>query len=683
MRLTISFVILISTAYCADFTTYIGGANQNPYQSTVGALATDAQGDTYVTGSGAFVTKLDPAGGIVFTTTFGQDYSYSYGYSIAVDPLGNIWVGGQTVAANFPLMNALQSSVVSSGSGFVVKMAPDGTVLYSSYFGGTLGASAVNGIATDQSGNVYLTGFTEASDFPTTLGLPASPVNGGFPTPVYGLFAAKLNSTGQKILYSTVIAGTACSSCFAETSKTVGYGIAVDGSGNALVAGATNGGLSAITGGASGPGAFVLKINAAGNGLVYFTYLGSTENPPDSVSNSISFGARPIATDASGNAYLIGYTISPHFPASPGAYQTTYDAFNAPEAFAMKLETSGTTAWATLLGGQSPLNMAVTGAISLDSSGNIWLTGTNGATSPQGADFVAELNTGGSSLQYLAQFPVAEAGQDIAVDSNGVVHFGGTIGLISTVTPTQPLTPRLLSIVNAATVQLSGLIAPGELISLFGTGLGPATPVAASPLNGFFPTSLGGVQVLVDDIPIPLLYVSASQINAEIPSPINGLKNGLADVRVLNNSSMLPDFRMLATTSVLGAFYSGGGYLAVTNQNGTVNSVLNPASPGSYVSLWATGLVSPGVVIDGAVATVANNYCSSCQVNFATYNFNVTGTVQYAGPSPGLIDGLMQINVMIPPTRPQTQSQTPQLQVSLIPSGALLPTFLGFVWVSH
>jgi len=292
------------------------------------------------------------------------------------------------------------------------------------------------------------------------------------------------------------------------------------------------------------------------------------------------------------------------------------------------------------------------------------------------------LSADGSALPYLAEFPLAEAGQAIAVDQSGVVHFAGPIGLVSTITPTQPPTPRVLSIVNAGSGQLSGLIAPGEIISLFGMGLGPAIPVTASPLNGFFPTSLGGVQVLVDDMPIPLLYVSASQINAEIPSPINGLTQGLADLRVLNNSSTLPDFRLLATTSVLGAFYSGGEYLAVTNQNGTVNSALNPATPGSYVSLWATGLVSPGV-IDGAVATVANNYCSSCQVTFTTYDFNVTETVQYAGPSPGLIDGLTQINVMIPPIPPQAQSQTPQLQVSLTTAGASQSTFLGFVWVSY
>lgn len=666
MRLTISFIILISTAYCADFTTYVGGATPNPdNQSTIGALATDAQGDTYVTGSDAFFTKLDPSGQIVFTTTFGRGYTYSYGSSIAVDPSGNIWVGGQTVAANFPLMNALQSSVVSSGSGFLVKMAPDGTVLYSSYFGGTLGGSAINGVATDTSGNIYVTGFTNASDFPTTPGLPASPVNGDLSTGVYGLFAAKLNSTGQKILYSTVIAGPACSTCNAYFSKTVGTGIAVNGSGNAVVVGTSDADLSAIAGGMSSPGNFVFKINAAGNDLVYFTYLeGCT---------------LAITMDASGNAYLTGYANSSDFPATPGAYQTTYDAGNSPEACAMKLSPVGATVWATLLGGQSSPNTAAAG-ISLDSADNVWLTGQNA----QDTNFVAELSADGSTLPYLAEFPLAEAGQAIAVDQSGVVHFAGPIGLVSTITPTEPLTSRVLSIVNAGSGQLSGLIAPGEIISLFGTGLGPATPVAASPLNGLFPTSLGGVRLLVDDVPVPLLYVSASQINAEIPSPINGLKNGLANVQVVNNSSTLPDFRLLATTSVLGAFYSSGEYLAVTNQDGTVNSALNPAAPGSYVSLWATGLVGPGVAIDGAVATAANNYCSGCRVTFNTYDFNVTETVQYAGPSPGLIDGLMQINVMIPPTPSQTRSQTPQLQVSLIPPGALqLPMFLGFVWVSY
>src|ERR1700722_4758580 len=271
MRFCILLAVLALTAYSADFTTYIGGSSRTP-SLAVSAIATDSAGNTYVTGSNAFVTKLDPSGNIVFSASLGP--SNSYGNAIAVDPTGNIWVGGQTTANNFPLVNALQSSGLVTG--FLVKVAPDGTVVYSSYFGGVLGNSGVNGVATDQNGNVYVTGFTDAGDFPTTAGLPASPVTGSYP-PVYGLFAAKLNSTGQNIIYSTVIAGMNCASCGTpNVPRTVGIGIAVDGSGAAVVAGDTNStDLSVHSAGSASPGAFVFMINATGNELVYFTYLGS------------------------------------------------------------------------------------------------------------------------------------------------------------------------------------------------------------------------------------------------------------------------------------------------------------------------------------------------------------------------------------------------------------------------
>jgi streptogramin lyase len=455
----------------------------------VAAIATDPAGNTYVTGSNvldtyvtginAFVTKLDPAGNIVFTVSIGP--AGSYANAIAVDPTGNVWVGGQNLS--LPLVNPLQSTLVGNGVGSLVKIAPDGTVFYSSYFGGTLGSSGVNGVATDQSGNVYVTGFTEASDFPTTPGLPASPVTGGS-APVSGLFATKLNSTGQKILYSTVIAGPAsCAFCF-PVSITMGIGIAIDGAGNALVAGDTStSDLPVTTTGGSGPG-FVFKINAAGNELVYFTYLGSgasvgSSNSPDTAQ------ARPIAAYPSGNAYVAGNT----------------DA----QGFVTKLSPAGTTVWSTPL---SVFNPSTANAISLDRSDNLWLTGGNS---------VAELSADGSAVLYSEPFPAGAAGQDIAVDQSGVVHFAGSLGLISTISPPLFSTPRALSIVNAASGQHTGTVSPGEIISIFGLGLGPTTPVTATPANGLFPTSLGGVQVLVNGTPIPLLYVSASQINAEIP----------------------------------------------------------------------------------------------------------------------------------------------------------------------
>ncbi len=414
MRPLISLLIVTSAAYCADFTTYIGPSSVNQ-SAGVAAIATNSTGNTYVTGSNTldtyvtginpFVTKLDPAGNIVFSVSIGPTGSYAN--AIAVDPAGNVWVGGETLDTDFPLVNPLQSVPAGNGIGFLVKLAPDGTIVYSSYFGGTLGNSGVSGIATDPSGDIYVTGYTDASDFPTTPGLPASPVSGNGRDGAYGVFAAKISSTGQKILYSSVIAGAQNGEACMGFSKTVGLGIAIDGAGNALVAGSTNcTDLPVTTTGGPGPGAFVFKINAAGDQLVYFTYVvlcvGNYNSPNTSP-------ASPIAGDASGNAYVTGSSNN--------------------QGFATKLSPAGMTVWTTPLGGSSP---SAPNAISLDSSDNVWVTATTGTGSAVGPSFVDELSADGPDLLYSEEFPSGEAGQGIAVDQSGMVHFAGSLGLIST-----------------------------------------------------------------------------------------------------------------------------------------------------------------------------------------------------------------------------------------------------------
>ena len=668
MRLLISLAILISPSFSADFTTYVEGVNQ---QYMVSALAADSTGDTYVTGGYAFVTKLDAAGNILFTVPI-ESQCCTTGYAIAVDPAGDVWVGGNTNWQNLPLVNALQSappSASSSAIGFLMKLAPDGTVLYSSYFGGMQGGTTINGIATDQSGNVYLTGSTTSGDFPTTPGLPAWPANRAD----IGTFVTKLNTSGQKILYSTVIAGTKAGQCPDwEIQSTGGLGIAVDATGDAFVAGSTDAtDLPVTLGTKTSCGAFALKINAVGNRLGYLTYLGPAASVVNGVSTSTDVIGRPIAADASGNAYIVGETNSPDFQTTPGAYQSG----NA-GAFVMKLGPDGATMWATLFG--TDLNGANTLAVSLDNANNVWLTGGDGFDSSPYRSYVAGLSADGSTLLYSAQFPSGGAGFDIAVDPADMVHVLGQTGFVSTITPVQPLSPRALAIVNAASDQLDGMIAPGEVISIFGSGMGPMTPLAATPLNRSFPTSLGGVQVLANGTPIPLLYVSASQINAEIPSPLNGSSNGIASIQVVYDSAALPDFRLAVVNSDFAPFQKASGSLAVINQDGTVNEIDNPAKAGSIVSIWATGFGVTGPPANGSVAAAANNYCADCQFRLNWGATNLTETVQYAGASPGLIDGLMQINFMIP-----WQWQTSGAWVIFTPPGRTEPLWLGWVDISQ
>ena len=689
MRILLLAVILATTALGADFTTYIGDANQ--YQVT--AVASDAAGNTYVTGgrvipvaagyplSDVFVTKLDLSGNIVFTTTFGGKEN-DMGSAVATDAVGNIWVGGTTSSEDFPLRGALQTAIGMGTTGFLVKLAPDGTVIYSSYFGGTLGYSSVNGVATDQSGNVYVAGETDSSDFPATPGLPAGTVNSSGSYVTSGAFITKLDSTGTQVLYSGLIAGSVVdcsggSSCFLMDRTTGAVGVAVDGAGEAFIAGNTNTlDLPVTPGGMSGLGAFAAKINAAGSQLAYLTYLG----PPGGVA-IVDYGPSAwitgyaITVDSSGDAYLTGSTNDTNFPATPGAFQTMSNSATSTggltNAFALKLDPAGAIVWATFLGGPGS---DAGNAIATDGSGDVWLTGTNATGFPSATpgstlaagNFLAELSPAGSKLLYSAD--LATAGQGIALDPSGVLHVSSENGLVSTITPGQPFAPRIMGIANSAQGQVSGRIAPSEVVSIFGSGLGPSTPVSAAPENGSFPTTLAGVQVLVNGVPIPLLYVSSSQINAEIPSPLSGVVNDSALIQVINGSAMLPDFRVSVDDIIFGIFINSDGSAKAVNQDGTVNSQSKPAPAGSIVSVWGTGLANPIAPVTGAVEASAADWCSYCEVTIGS----ISQTVDYAGAAPGLIDGVMQINFMTPETGGSSATQV-SFEFSL--GGA------AFIWV--
>jgi uncharacterized protein (TIGR03437 family) len=655
MRVLIALAAFASAGSCADFTTYIGDANQ--YQ--VAAITTDSAGNTYVTGSqviptassaaqdDVFVTKLDVTGNIVFTITFGGKANDN-GNAIALDPSGNIWVGGMTTSADFPLHDALQNraSSFSPGTGFLVKMAPDGKVIYSSYLGGTLGNSGVNGVVADQSG-IYVTGTTSSRDFPTTLALPSGAIDATPITSVSGAFITKLDPTGLHVAYSVVIAGTILNycqsggggSCNLGQRITSGVGIALDAVGEALIAGYTNTSNLPVTAGGSAQGdGFAAKVNAAGTALVYLDDLGWNINETS---------ATAITADAAGEAYLTGSTKDSQFPTTSGAYQTALSP-NATNAFVIKLNPAGATVWATYLGGSGP---DTGNSISLDIAGDVLLTGSNGPNFPttllasaptRSGDFLAELNPAGSALLYSEELP---AGQGIAIDQSTVIHLASRAGLVSTITPGIPFASRIIEIVNAASGSgAGGRIAPSEVISMFGSGLGPATAVSAAPQNGAFPTSLGGVQVLLNGTAIPLLYVSGAQINAEVPAPLKDFR--AAQLQVVNNTAMLPEFRVWVDATDFGAFQTASGSIAAINQDGTFNSVTNPAKAGSIVAIWATGFDPHRLTVDGAIAKGANNWCKSCEITVGSVN----ETVAYAGAAPGLIDGLLQINFMVPAT---------------------------------
>jgi len=298
----------------------------------------------------------------------------------------------------------------------------DPVLAYSTYLGGSIGGSEGDGglgIAVDASGNAYVTGFTESSNFPTTPGAFQTTFGGSVDA-----FVSKLNAAGSALVYSTYLGEI--------DALGGGGGIAVDASGNTYVTGATASANFPTTPGAlqtafsGAEDAFVSKLNAAGSALVYSTYLGGS---------GFSFGSA-IAVDTFDNAYVTGFG-SADFPVTPGAFRTTPDG--SENAFVSKLNGAGSAlVYSTYLGGVS----YGTG-VAVDTSGSAYVTGnvdsSNFPTTPGafqstygggdfGDAFVSKLNATGSALVYSTYLGGGggDVGSAIAVNASGEALVVGT-----------------------------------------------------------------------------------------------------------------------------------------------------------------------------------------------------------------------------------------------------------------
>jgi hypothetical protein len=435
---------------------------------------------------------IDP---LVYSTYIGGS-DFDWGHAIAVDGSGNAYVTGWTASPDYDVTpGAFQTTKGGDADVFVTKLNATGTALvYSTYIGGS-GNDRGNAIAVDGSGNAYVTGYTESTDYDVTLGAFQTTNEGG-----QDVFVTKLNATGTALVYSTYIGGS---------GEEVGRGIAVDGSGNAYVTGYTWSTDYDVTPGAfqttnrGGADVFVTKLNETGTALVYSTYIGGSGNDRgnaiavDGSGNayvtgetySTNYDVTPgafqttnggnwdvfvtklnetgtalvystyiggsgddygygIAVDGSGYAYVTGWTISTDYDVTPGAFQTTYGG-GGWDVFVTKLNETGTAlVYSTYIGGSSD---DVVTAIAVDGSGYAYVTGwtistdydvTPGAfqtTNRGGADvFVTKLNETGTALVYSTYIGGSsiDGGSAIAVDGSGYAYVTGwTISTDYDVTP--------------------------------------------------------------------------------------------------------------------------------------------------------------------------------------------------------------------------------------------------------
>ncbi len=559
------------------------------------------------------VSKVSAAGKPVFATQIPGAFQI---YAIGTDGSGNVLVAGQGPGIGFPTTPGAWAPAPSGpNSSFACKLsAADGSAIFCTYLNSnTMSVVAITG---DPAGNVYL--LAERNTSPSA----ASP--GALSLGNHALRLMKLDPTGTNLLYSAEFGGS---------GREGGTALSVDNAGNSYILGPTS--SPDFPGAANGALPvqspwFIAKIDPAGSRILYASYLRAPYTPS------------AIGLDSNGSLYVTGTSAVGSLSA----------------IFALKFAPDGKSiGWESVLPPSGPVS--VTG-IAPDPDGSVTIAGNTAYVG-----FSQHLATSACRLMNL---PAGSSGQDsffIRLGSNGILqqstfvgkgtlpgqtggitafpggaflaHTAGALRIGPDTTGKDATSIGCLS--NAASF-LPGAIAAGEIVSLFGEGLGPVAGVT---------DSAAGVEVTFDGIPAPLLYVQDRQINLVAPWKLTDQVSSAMCVKFAARSSCA----MVGVQSASpGIFTVNGTDAAAVNQDGTLNSAANPAKVGSIMSLYLTGLgaLSPtprdGEFTQFPLPTLVNPL-------FVLERGGSFGLVirpleiLYAGPAPLEISGLFQINFRV------------------------------------
>jgi uncharacterized protein (TIGR03437 family) len=593
--------------------------------------------------SDAYVGKVDPSGNLVWGTYLGGPTA-DVATALAVDSAGNVFIAG-TTGGSFPTTANAAIAFSQSATAFAAKISADGSrLLYSTYLPDTAARPAA--IAIDPQGNAYIAGLSSAAH----------------------AFVVKLNADGSAFQYDVSLAGSNLDAAGA---------ILVDAAGNVILAGSTLSPDFPVSSGALQPalqGAenlFVSKLDSNGR-IVFSTYLGG--------SGTDTLAA--LETDAAGNIYVAGPTSSLDFPTTPGSFEPAplVPLWNntSPGGFAAAIGADGSAlVWSTYL---PSVDASIIGRgvsqLAVAPSGEAYVAGIAGAVFPVTASapqpcfdtgifvgnnvFVAHLDTHGALLDatyagqnnnyYTGALSLPGDGSVLLASNEMRVQFRfGGAGWSAPAC----LSPNVL---NSATLsEEGGATVPGELITLTGFGIGPATGVAYQPdAQGQIPRQLAGVQVLFDGQPAPVLYAQSQQVNAQAPVELSG--------KTQTNITLVYDQATLGSiTSPVMPFGSPGIFrlqpgvsspALAENQDATLNGPSNPAPRGSIVAIWGTGfgLLDPSCATGGLNPPGPVNLAAGLGVE--TVGSSALGgpgaPALYAGSAPTLPCGVVQINFAVP-----------------------------------
>jgi uncharacterized protein (TIGR03437 family) len=574
-----AFAAKVSSQGSLIYATYLGGSSNE----TGWGIAVDNSGIACIVGTTAshdfplsrplfseyvapsgFVAKLSPSGKeFVFSTFLGGKTGQSRGQAVAMDSTGAAYVTGWTSADDFPIKNGFQSTRHGQNA-FVTKLAADGGAILSSTF---LGGSQFDygyAIAIDPSGNIYLAGQTSSTDFPLKNAFQPS-FGGGYSD----VFLAELNATADRLLYATYIGGSG-----ADFPGQV----AVDGNGHVYLCGWTgssdfplNSSLQAYGGGLYDT--FVLELAPATNSLVFSTYLGG---------NGDDRGFA-MSLDPTGSVYMSGVTTSSDFPVKNAFQQVFGGGFG--DMFVAKITpfapvpapvvTLISPAVVPAGSGDTTIIIAGSGfqnaAVAELADGSLRLPTTLVNTNTLHADFAKALLASPTTYSLVVANPQS-------APSNPVMF---TVSARAT---------QITAVVNAASFA-TGPVAPGEIVTIFGSNLDP--------------------NVTFDFVPATMVYSSATQVNVTVPYGVTGPTTSV------QSGSSAP-FKLDVAPSAPGIFAAA-------------------SAADNILTLYATGC-----------GVLTNDDLPRCALPVSVTVNDQPATVLYAGIAPGLVQGANQINIQLP-----------------------------------
>jgi uncharacterized protein (TIGR03437 family) len=586
----------------------------------------------------------------------GVNYSEWLGF-----PASGTQLATDSSGAAYFLTSTLQSNVVLST---VTKLTPDGkTILWQNQLG-----FGVSVMAVDPNGGVYVVPMRQQSD---TTG-----------------YVAKLSTTGTGLAWTTSLG-------FLPQGPPA---MAADSQGRVYLA------VQYAVNNFITPAAYVVRLNASGSAIDFTTsFVGTPISIALDPSGAAYIAGTSVNTEGAGDGFLAGFAsdgTAGYYTVFPAALSGTV-AVDANGNVALFGNSSGLSGVVQRIdsSGAVTLQTTVPGpavAFALDAAGNAYVVAASNqlypvknslatclfdpatpltsysellnVVAPDGSILQATYIPGGDNLgsPLLAVTPsgtvlvAAIAGPGFTPTQTGPFPAGTTgsmfLSNLSSTASNSPAPTYSLACAGSAASFDIGSISPGELITLFGSGLGPQQGVQpnVAPPN-LYPTRMAKVQVTFDGTPAPLLWVQDAQINLVAPwelAPGQNVQVCVSYNDVKTNCLTLPVVQ--ATPAV---FMVDAQYAAAVNQDGTYNSADNPAAPGSIVTVYATGLgpITPSQPDGSLIGLPLPTNTLTFGVE-AVEDFGPSGPlvylpfdVQYAGPAPTLVAGVSQINFRIVP----------------------------------